>query len=212
MLKRLNFNDGYSSAIVPELVVPSGRSIYTGTDVPDDLLYNNGDVYFRDNGDIYVKTDGAWVHESTFYVRIVNDETPQLGGPLDLNDKVLSGDLKRTASSDVSNFILQKYIHSLSLLASQTDTEIEELSFAHAEYSACEITYRLRVDTANFIKIGTLLVVSNGTDVSIVSYGGEIGANEVFFDAVIDGPSVKVLYTSGSNTGNLRCDLKLFKA
>ena len=66
MLKRVNFNDGYTSEVAPALSVPAGYSIYTGSAIPDNADHNNGDVYLRSNGDIYLKTAGAWGLDSTF--------------------------------------------------------------------------------------------------------------------------------------------------
>lgn len=59
-IKRINFNDGFTSETTPTLSLPAGRSIYTGSSAPLDADYSNGDIYLRSNGDIYLKTAGVW--------------------------------------------------------------------------------------------------------------------------------------------------------
>lgn len=90
-MRRINFFDGYTSAITPSISVPSGHSIYVGSIAPDDADYNDGDVYFQSNGDIYVKTAGTWVLDSS------------LALPADHISNVPSGNLSATDQQAVNN-------------------------------------------------------------------------------------------------------------
>jgi hypothetical protein len=73
MIKRINFFDGYTSEVTPSAIIPSGRSIFTGTPVPSNSLGNDGDIYLKADGTIYLKTSGAWNVDSTLLVDVITD-------------------------------------------------------------------------------------------------------------------------------------------
>lgn len=143
---------------------------------------------------------------------VVEDTSPQLGGSLDLNSQVIMGDMKRSANADASNFITEKYIHSISLLASQTNTAIAALQFAHATFEGMEVVFKIKETTSNDIKIGTLRIVTNGTNISINEVSVETADTGITFSAAIVGANVEVRYSSGSNAATMRADVKQFKA
>lgn len=143
---------------------------------------------------------------------VVEDLTPQLGGDLDLNGKVVAGDLKRSALATPTTFITEKYIHSIALSGSQTDTAITALTFAHASFEGCEIVAKIKEATTGDIKICTIRVVTNGTVVSLNEVSVETADTGITFSAAIVGADVVIRYSSGSNGATMRADVKLIAA
>jgi len=136
-----------------------------------------------------------------------------LGGDMTLGTNVLihgSGGLKRGTST--SNFVQEEYFHSIALSASQTNITITELTFAHATYAALKMTYYIKEATSNDVRIGDLLVVSNGTAIDFVDTGAQTDPTGITFSAVISGSDVIIRYSSGSNGATLRADVKRFLA
>ena len=150
-------------------------------------------------------------NDSGYITALSADSTPTLGGDLTLGSNVVIHDgdgMKRGSSS--SNFVEEEYIHSVSLLASQSGSVISALTFAHASFDAVEVVYKLK-DSAGALRVGTLRVVSDGTNVSINDAGTELGdSSAIDFDAAVNGANVEISYNSGANTATLRCDVKRF--
>lgn len=151
---------------------------------------------------------------------VVQDTTPQLGGDLDVNTFAIEGvsspvllagqnTVRRAKQASKTSFIEEEYIHSISLLASQTNTVIADLTFAHATYEGIEITYKLR-NAASAVKIGTIKVITNGTDISIVDTYTETADTGVSFSAVVNGANINIRYTSGASSATVRVDIKRF--
>lgn len=145
---------------------------------------------------------------------VVEDTTPQLGGPLDLNGQNLEGVMKRGASGATTSIIEEQYLHSLSLLDAQTDIVIASLGLAHATHEGMEVVYKIKEATTARVRIGTLSIVTNGTDISVVDSHNETGDVGVSFSAVINGANVDVRYstTSSGNARTMRADVKRFLA
>lgn len=173
------------------------------------------------NGDVWTAYgtagEGYWATPAT---ELVNDTSPQLGGDLDVNNFAIEGvsspvllagqnTVRRAKQASKTNFIEEEYIHSISLLASQTNTVISDLTFAHATYSAVEITYYLK-DLASDYRLGTIRVVTNGSTVTLNDTYTENISNGITFDAVINGANIEIRYTTGANTATLRADIKRF--
>lgn len=154
---------------------------------------------------------------------VAEDTSPALGGNLDVNgqdiedadaDILLAGQnsLKRAKQASKANFIEEEYIHSISLSASQTDTVISSLTFAHATIEGLEIVYKVKEATSGDIKIGTIRVVTNGTNVVLNEIGTETASTGITFSAAINGSNVEIRYSSGSNGATMRADVKKFLA
>jgi len=143
---------------------------------------------------------------------VVEDTTPQLGGNLDLNGQAVLGTFKRGAVASPTDFLEQEYMHSLSLLASQTDTVLAGFTFAHASFEGVEIGYLIKDATTGRVRKGTLEIGTNGTDISINDRHGETGDVGVSWDAAINGANVEVKYTTGAGAKTMRADVKRFKA
>lgn len=143
---------------------------------------------------------------------VVEDTSPQLGGALDLNGQNVEGLMHRAAVGGTTSFVEEEYIHGVSLAASQTNTVLASLSFAHASFEGLEVSYKIKEATTNRVRIGTLRVVSNGTDISVTDTFGETADVGVTWSAVINAASVDVRYSSTANAKTMRADIKRFKA
>lgn len=152
---------------------------------------------------------------------LVDDTTPTLGGNLDLDGKSIedaendiliaaTDSVRRAKQASKSDFIEEEYVHSFTLAASQTDTAVTPLTFAHATVGAIEVTYVIKEATTNNIRQGTIRVVTNGTDVDISETYGETASTGILFDAAINGLNVEVRYDSGANSSTMRMDIKRF--
>lgn len=138
---------------------------------------------------------------------IVEDTTPQLGGDLDLNGNAVLGVLKR-GSSD-STLVEEEYFDAISLDASQTNTVIAALNFAHASFEGCELTYKLKGNSQ--VRIGTLRVVTDGTAVAVNDVYTETGETNISFDAVVNGANINIRYSS-TQSAAMKADVKRIKA
>jgi len=144
---------------------------------------------------------------------VSQDSTPTLGGNLDLGTNVVIHDsvgMRRGSSS--SNFLVEDYIHSVTLAASQTNSVISEFNFAHATYEGFEAVFKIKEGTSNDVRIGTIRCVTNGTDVAINEVSTETADVGISFSAVVNGANINIRYTSGSNACTMRADVKLIKA
>jgi hypothetical protein len=153
---------------------------------------------------------------------VVDDAAPQLGGDLDVNgndiegvssDIMLAGQnsVKRAKQASKTGFVEEEYIHGVSLSASQTNAVISSFTFAHASVEGVEITYKMK-DSAGAVRIGTLRVATNGTDVTVVDTFADSADLGISFTAAVNGANVEVKYTSGATTATMRADVKKFLA
>ena len=154
---------------------------------------------------------------------VVEDTTPQLGGDLDANgnaiedasnELLLAGNnsVRRAKQASKTDFIEEEYIHGIALSGSQTNAVMSDLTFAHASVEGCEISYKVKEATSNDIRIGTMRVVTNGSNVVLNDMATETADTGISFSAAINGANVEIRYSSGTNGATLRCDVKRFKA
>jgi len=151
--------------------------------------------------------------KTTVLGNVVEDTTPELGGNLSVGTNVIvhgADGVKRGPSA--SNFLEEEYIHEVTLNASQTNTVMTDLTFAHASFEGCEITYKVKEATSGDIRIGTLRIVTNGTAISYNDAYVETADTGITFDAVINSGDVNVRYSSGTNGAVVRLDVKRIKA
>lgn len=152
---------------------------------------------------------------------VAEDVDPELGGDLDVSGFAIEGaaspvllagqnSVRRAKQASKSNFVEEEYLHSLALAGSQTDSTIASLTFAFASYEALEITYKLKQTSTNNVRVGTIRVVSNGTAVVLNDVYTDSADLGISFSAAINGSNVEVRYTSGTNGGTMRADVKKF--
>lgn len=121
-----------------------------------------------------------------------------------------SDSVRRAKQASKTNYIEEHYEHGVALLASQTDTVIASLTFAFATNDAVEITYKVKQATTGFVRLGTIRVVCDGTNVALVDTHSESGILGLSFSAAINGANVEIRYTSNANAATLNCDIKKF--
>jgi hypothetical protein len=140
-----------------------------------------------------------------------DDATPEISALVKEN-VTLRGIVSRAIDHAGGNAIQEQYFDSIALSSAQTNTVIASLSFDHSEFEGVEITYRLKEASTNAVRIGTIRIATNGTDVSINDVNVETAAIGISFSAVVNGSDVDVRYSSGANGGTLRADVKRFRA
>jgi hypothetical protein len=82
----------------------------------------------------------------------------------------------------------------LDALADNNDTTI---NWSLLNYNSASIEYSLK-NSAGAMNIGTLKVITNGVDASVIDLGGGIGDSGISFDARINNGRVYVTYTNTS--------------
>jgi hypothetical protein len=126
MIRRLNFNDGYTSEITPTLSVPAGHSIYTGPDSPLDSQFNDGDVYLRSNGEIYVKVSGIWVLDSQLTLGASNISNSPTGNLSSIDQQSVNDELQEDIDS------INNELDSLTLTVSDNEATLLASLATHA--------------------------------------------------------------------------------
>jgi hypothetical protein len=92
---------------------------------------------------------------------------------------------------------------SISLTASST-LVASAFTFAHATYSSQIIKYSIKEATSNNIRGGTITVVTNGTNVSLIDTYTETANAGVVWSAAINGSNVELTYVSTANTKTMK--------
>lgn len=130
----------------------------------------------------------------------------------DSTDKELVANSLRR-SKTAGSYVQEEYIHSTSLLDNSGPTSVAALQFAHGTYAGEEIAYVIETGAGTpDLRIGTLRVVSNGTNTSFTDMFTETADCGVTWSITISGSNTLVNYTTSSQGTNrtLRADRKLF--
>lgn len=112
-----------------------------------------------------------------------------------------------------SNVVAEEYVHSTTLTDNSGPTSVTALQFAHATYAGQELSYVIETGAGTpDLRIGTLRVVSNGTNTSIVDTFTETADCGVTWSASISGANTLLNYTASNQGTNrtLRADRKVF--
>lgn len=178
----------------------------TGNVILSGLSYPNSD---GTNGQV-LTTDGSGNLTFTTVAsgginNVVEDTTPQLGGDLDVNGNeiisVSNGDVVVNPNG-TGQFEVGGVFYSKRQTETLTDnvTNTVFLSYTALTNEATFIDYGIRRSTDGS-RVGTLMIITDGTSVSIADTGTDIDEPGVTFTAVINGSEVEVRYTTTS-TGN----------
>lgn len=179
------------------------------TTLPFNDIYSNN---FRtrastgqDTGLIYGQNDGQLdVSAQNGILRLqANSGSSQI--------QMTGSNVARGKNTTTSQMIEEEYFHSVALTGSQTNTVITTFNVSTASFEGMEITYKLKEDTSNDIRIGTFRVTSNGTDISFSDVFVETNDTGITFDAVMSGANINVRYSSGTNGATMRADVKRFR-
>lgn len=122
--------------------------------------------------------------------------------------QVVSTNLKRGAST--SRFVNEIYTDAITLSGSQSGVAISAFTVAFATIDAQEICYRIKDGTSNAIRVGTIRVVTDGTNTSITDVFTETADAGVTWSAAINGSNLEVRVTTTANTKTMRADIKQF--
>lgn len=114
----------------------------------------------------------------------------------------------RRQDAAVNQFIEEQYYDGVALSGSQTNATISDFTFAHATYDSIFIDYKVKEATSNDVRIGRLMVCTDGTNTSISDVGTETASTGITFSAVVSGANVLVRYSSGANAATMRADVK----
>lgn len=146
---------------------------------------------------------------------LIQDAAPELGGDLTIGDNVLihnSDGIKKGASA--TDFYEEEYVHSITLTANTT-AEPTELQFAHADFEGSIIEYKInQASSPNKIRVGTLLVATDGVNSSITDTYVETTPLDIEWNVGISGSNVEVAYnnTNATETATMRAVIKRIKA
>ena len=141
---------------------------------------------------------------------VAQDTSPQLGGNLDLNNKVLKGPLDLGDSS--ANFMQMSYIDSITLTGGSTAAVATALNFAVATYSGCIIEYKITDNTSHAVRVGILLVaIDSSNNIAISDQMSETADAGVIWDATVATGNLNLLYTTTANDKTMKCFIKKIK-
>lgn len=154
---------------------------------------------------------------------VSQDTAPALGGNLDVSGFSIEGassevllagqnSVRRAKQASKTSFVEEEYIHSIALAGSQSGTVISALTFAFASFEGLEITYKIKQTTSGNVRIGTIRVATNGTVAVLNDMWTDSADLGMSFSAAINGANVEISYSSGSNGGTMRADVKKIKA
>jgi len=140
---------------------------------------------------------------------ITDDALP---GHLDINGKTLHDDTGIRFGSSAADFYVDQYFHALTLTASSTNAVESSLSFAHAAYEGLIVEYKIKEATTNRLRVGVLMITSDGTNTSIVDNCTESADVGVTWNLNINGATTEVRYTTTANNKVMRAVAKKIKA
>jgi hypothetical protein len=143
---------------------------------------------------------------------LVDDTAPSLGGDLTLGANVMihDGDGIKKGSS-ASNFYEEEYIHATTLTASQTDTVASAFTFATASFEGAILDYKIKEATTNNVRVGKIMVATDGTNISISDTFTETADIGVGWNASINTGNVELEYTTTANNKTMRCVMQRIK-
>lgn len=131
---------------------------------------------------------------------VSEDTTPSLGGNLTAGDNVLihgSNGLRKGSSA--SDFFEEEYVHAATLTANTTAVA-SAFTFAHASFEGLMIEYKMKQATSNRVRVGRLMLATNGTDVDVVDTFSETGDAEITWTAAVNGANIELSYTNANAT------------
>jgi hypothetical protein len=156
----------------------------------DPVESDPGILYFNTSDDVLkFRSLSTW---KTLLGAVQDDTSPTLGGDLNLNDYELINPIIKLNTQAVRrfdgnplNFIEEQYLHTINLYESATDYIIPELILNANLIEGLKVDYKLKDINSN-IRVGSLVVACNGTDISIFDGPStETSTVDITFDADI---------------------------
>jgi hypothetical protein len=166
-----------------------------------------------------LELDGTTLSKSASGLKVGTITSAELGSASVTDAAVATGiDAVKLADGSVTNTELQ-YINSLtsnaqtqldnkeplhnttlvqatnaSLGSTVTDEVVSGLTFAHASFNGCVIDYRIQKGT--LVRVGKMLVATDGTNVSLNDSFVETVDSTVVFEAVVNGANINIRHTN----------------
>lgn len=146
-------------------------------------------------------------------IKVGTDNKAAFGTDINLGDRVLihGSNGIRKGSSD-SAYWEEEYIDSITLSTASPNTVISDLSLAHATHEGMQVEYKIKEATTNTVAVGTIYVVTNGTDTSIVDTGVGTAEMGLTWNLNINGATTELRYTKAGLNATMRCVAKRIKA
>lgn len=136
---------------------------------------------------------------------ITDDALP---GDLDAAGNVIHDDTGIRFGDTASTFYVEQYYPSLILTASSTNAVESSLSFAHATYEGLIVEYKIKEATTNRLRVGVLMITSDGTNTSIVDNCTESADVGVTWNLNVNGATTEVRYTTTANNKAMKAIVK----
>lgn len=102
------------------------------------------------------------------------------------------------------------YVTNATLTASQTSAVLANFTFAHGTYAGETIDYKIKEATTGRLRVGRLLIVSDGTTTSITDTFTETADVGVTWDLNINGANTEVRYTTTANNKSIYAAVRLW--
>lgn len=134
-------------------------------------------------------------------LQAVSDDTaPSLGGNLTLGANVLIHDANGVKKgSSATDFYEEEYIHA-STLAANITAVAADFTFAHASFEGMLVEYKMKQATTNRVRVGSLMVATDGTNASITDTASETGDVQISWSAAVNGANLELSYTNANAT------------
>lgn len=141
---------------------------------------------------------------------VSEDSSPSLGGDLTLgaNAVIHDGDGMKLGDSS-STFMEHEYISSTTLTANTTAVA-SNFTFAHASFAGAIFEYQITQASTGAIRVGHLMVCSDGSTASITDSYTELSDIEISWSAAINGADVEISYDNAHATNDctMKCMMK----
>lgn len=146
---------------------------------------------------VWSAVDSAWIPNSVGVFNLESDTTPKLGGDLDVTGFEIKSDIDTdvsinpggTGKINLADMLFSKLED---FTADNLGTAAIFLTYA-ASFEYTVIEYHYTSSTGK--RIGSLLILNDGTDTSVVDTGTELGTPDVVFSAAINATDVEVTVT-----------------
>lgn len=110
-------------------------------------------------------------------------------------------------SGDDNEYVREDYVSNFSLTASTTAVAAE-LTFESTNYEGALIDYKIKEATTGRVRVGQLVVATNGTAVVVTDVFAETADVGVSWAVAMNGTEVELSYTTTANTKTMQADIK----
>ena len=119
-------------------------------------------------------------------------------------------DIKRYTEGSLTDFVQETY--TVATLGDGSSAIASGFSFQVSEFNGCYISYKIKEQTTNNVRVGTILVATDGVSASVADQYTETSDLGVSWSVAVSGGICQLSYTC-SESGNdrvMKADRKLF--